>query len=175
MSPQEVKTTMSPQDARTIANFLIADFRQEIPTTARVIEAAKTEKLDYAPDAKSKTGIALIRHLVVSDEWFLNSIANGAFVGGSSDESEKSGIMTPAEGAAKYNELITAALGRVSALPDAKLAEEIDFFGMMKMPAVGLLGMMIKHSIHHRGQLSAYLRSMGGKVPGIYGPSGDSQ
>jgi uncharacterized damage-inducible protein DinB len=34
---------------------------------------------------------------------------------------------------------------------------------------------MLKHSIHHRGQLSAYLRPMGGKVPSIYGPSGDSE
>jgi uncharacterized damage-inducible protein DinB len=33
---------------------------------------------------------------------------------------------------------------------------------------------MLKHSIHHRGQLSAYLRPMGAKVPGIYGPSGDN-
>ena len=175
MSPQEAKTTMSPQDARTIANFLAADFGREIPVTARVIGSATTEKLDYAPDAKSKTGIALIRHLVVSDAWFLNSIADGAFVGGNSDESDKCGIMTPADGSAKYTELVTAALGRVNALTDEKLAEEIDFFGMMKMPAVALLAMMVKHSIHHRGQLSAYLRSMGGKVPGIYGPSGDSQ
>jgi len=36
------------------------------------------------------------------------------------------------------------------------------------------LGLGLKHSIHHRGQLSAYIRPMGGKVPGIYGPSGDS-
>jgi uncharacterized damage-inducible protein DinB len=60
-------------------------------------------------------------------------------------------------------------------MSDAKLAEEVDFFGMMKLPAVALLGIMIKHSIHHRGQLSTYLRAMGGKVPGIYGPSGDTQ
>jgi uncharacterized damage-inducible protein DinB len=63
----------------------------------------------------------------------------------------------------------------VRSLADAKLAEEIDFFGMMKLPAVFLIGLMEKHSIHHRGQLSAYLRPMGCKVPGIYGPSGDTQ
>ena len=33
---------------------------------------------------------------------------------------------------------------------------------------------MCSHSVHHRGQLSAYLRPMGAKVPGIYGPSGDT-
>jgi uncharacterized damage-inducible protein DinB len=33
----------------------------------------------------------------------------------------------------------------------------------------------LKHSVHHRGQLSTYLRPMGGTVPGIYGPSADTQ
>jgi uncharacterized damage-inducible protein DinB len=60
-------------------------------------------------------------------------------------------------------------------LSDEKLAEDIDFFGMMKMPAPALILFATKHSIHHRGQLSAYLRSMGGKVPNIYGSSGDSK
>ena len=82
-------------------------------------------------------------------------------------------ILTPADGAAKYKELVGAAAARVQGMSDEKLAEELDFFGMMKLPAVVLLGVMGKHSIHHRGQLSAYLRPMGCKVPGIYGPSGD--
>jgi len=45
----------------------------------------------------------------------------------------------------------------------------------MSYPAVVYLTIMVKHSAHHRGQLSAYLRPMGAKVPGIYGPSGDTQ
>lgn len=40
-------------------------------------------------------------------------------------------------------------------------------------PAVRLVSFMTHHSIHHRGQLSAYLRPMGAKVPSIYGPSAD--
>jgi uncharacterized damage-inducible protein DinB len=46
---------------------------------------------------------------------------------------------------------------------------------MMQLSGVGYLTLMVKHSAHHRGQLSAYLRPMGAKVPGIYGPSGDTQ
>ncbi len=166
---------MTPQEARIIANYLTADFAQEIPTTVRVLEAAGSDKLSYSPDAKSKTGLALVRHVVLIDAWFLNSIADGAFVGGNTDESDACGIMTGADGAAKYSATVPAALARVSGLSDEKLAEEIDFFGMMKMPAAMLLGLAVKHSLHHRGQLSTYLRAMGGKVPGIYGPSGDSQ
>jgi uncharacterized damage-inducible protein DinB len=44
---------------------------------------------------------------------------------------------------------------------------------MMTLPAYVYLSFVQNHSVHHRGQLSAYLRPMGGKVPSIYGPSAD--
>ena len=162
---------MSPQQGRTIGDFLIADLKSEIPTTVRVIEAAPAGKLDYQPDAKSATGLGLIKHLVAVDPWFLNAIAEGGFTKGP-DACE---VTTPAEAAVAYNAAVSAAVAKVEAMSDDKLAAEIDFFGMMKLPAANLLGMMIRHSVHHRGQLSSYLRAMGGKVPGIYGPSGDSK
>ena len=42
------------------------------------------------------------------------------------------------------------------------------------LPAVAYLHTAHIHSIHHRGQLSMYLRPMGAKVPAIYGESYDS-
>ena len=49
----------------------------------------------------------------------------------------------------------------------------VDFFGLFKSPAVALMGFANNHGIHHRGQLAAYLRAMGSKVPAIYGGSAD--
>ncbi len=43
----------------------------------------------------------------------------------------------------------------------------------MEMPISGFVWMFFFDAIHHRGQLSTYIRPMGGKVPSIYGPSGD--
>jgi uncharacterized damage-inducible protein DinB len=43
-----------------------------------------------------------------------------------------------------------------------------------QMPAALYLEFTVKHSVHHRGQLSTYLRPMGSKVPAIYGESYDS-
>ena len=60
-------------------------------------------------------------------------------------------------------------------LSGEQLAATLDLMGMMQSPAVGFLAMAAKHSVHHRGQLSSYLRAMGGTVPGIYGPSADTQ
>ena len=43
----------------------------------------------------------------------------------------------------------------------------------MKNPAIVYLNFALVHGVHHRGQLSGYLRPMGGKVPSIYGGSAD--
>jgi len=46
---------------------------------------------------------------------------------------------------------------------------------MMKMPRAQFVAFANNHSIHHRGQLAAYLRALGSKVPDIYGPSADAE
>jgi len=45
---------------------------------------------------------------------------------------------------------------------------------MLQLPAVMFLQFGLSHTIHHRGQLSTYLRPMGAKIPAIYGESYDS-
>jgi uncharacterized damage-inducible protein DinB len=165
---------MNSQEAKTVANFLIADFENEMQATLRVIEAVPDNHLDYQPDPKSKTGLGLIRHIALEDAWLLNSIANGEFAP-PPDDSDACGIMTPADASARYKEGVPAALNRVRALSGEKLVNVLDLLGMIQAPAINLLAMAAKHSVHHRGQLSSYLRAMGGKVPGIYGPSADTQ
>ena len=44
---------------------------------------------------------------------------------------------------------------------------------MADCPVSEVLWLMLMDSVHHRGQLSVYLRMVGGKVPSIYGPSAD--
>ena len=46
---------------------------------------------------------------------------------------------------------------------------------VMEMPIGEFLWFILFDAIHHRGQLSTYIRPMGGQVPAIYGPSGDSR
>ena len=63
---------------------------------------------------------------------------------------------------------------RLPKLSGEQLAKIVDFRGVFQMPAVAYLNFSLHHTIHHRGQLSTYLRAMGGKVPAIYGESYDS-
>jgi uncharacterized damage-inducible protein DinB len=170
----EGASTMSAQDMKTIADFLIADFEGEMRTTLGVLASVPTDHLDYQPDQKSKTGLGLLRHIALEDEWLLNCIANGAFTP-PPDDSDACGIMSPADAIARYETHVPAALDRVRAMSGEQLANVIDLFGMVQAPGVNFLSMALKHSVHHRGQLSTYLRAMGGKVPGIYGPSADTQ
>jgi uncharacterized damage-inducible protein DinB len=165
---------VSPQEAKTVADFLLADFSYEMQTTLSVLGAVPNNHLDYRPNAKSKTGLGLVRHITLEDEWILNCIANGAFTP-PPDDSDACGIMTPADAVARYKAKVPAALDRVRALSGEQLVKVIDLLGMMQMPTVNFVSLAVKHSVHHRGQLSTYLRPMGGKVPGIYGPTADTQ
>ena len=165
---------MGSNETKTIADFLIADFENEMQTTVRVIQAVPNGHLDYRPDSKSKTALGLVRHITLEDEWLLNGIANGEFTP-QPDDSDACGIMNAGDAAARYKEKVPAALNRVRSLPGEKLAKVIDLLGMIQAPGVNFLAIALKHSVHHRGQLSTYLRPMGGKIPGIYGPSADTQ
>jgi uncharacterized damage-inducible protein DinB len=165
---------MDTTDTKTVADFLIADFEHETQTTLRVLEAVPDGRLDYRPDSKGKTGLGLVRHIALEDEWMLNCIANGVFTP-PPDDSDACGIMNPADAVARYRHTVPAALDRVRAMSGEQLAATMNLFDMMTAPAVNFLVMALKHSVHHRGQLSAYLRAMGGKVPGIYGPTADTR
>jgi len=165
---------MNFEQTKTVAEFLIADFESEMQATLRVIEAVPDSPLDHPPDTKSKTALGLVRHLALEDEWLLNCIADGEFTT-PPDDSDACGIMNPADAAARYKEKVPVALNRVRALPGEKLTKVLDMFGMMQAPGLNFLAVTTKHSVHHRGQLSTYLRPMGSRVPGIYGPSADTQ
>ena len=165
---------MSPHEAKVVADFLLSNLEGEVPVTAGVLGAVPPQKLDYRPDALSKTALGLVRHITLEDEWILNSVCEGRFTP-PPDDSDACGLMTPAEAMAAYQERIPKAIARVRAMSGDDLLRDVDLLGMIQMPALGFLSMMLRHSAHHRGQLSTYLRPMGGKIPSIYGPTADTQ
>jgi uncharacterized damage-inducible protein DinB len=68
---------------------------------------------------------------------------------------------------------MSPAIEKLSAFTPEEAGKILDFAGFLKAPAAGIITFSLAHSIHHRGQLSSYIRPMGGKVPSIYGPSAD--
>lgn len=167
---------MTGDQAKFYAEQLVATMRQEMKTTTKVLAAVNNEKRDFRPDPKSRSAWELATHLATADVWFVTSALNGSFVWDPEAAKAAEAKLTNVEQVvAFYESVYTAALDRAAAASPDDLAREVDFFGMMKMPAVSFLMMANNHSIHHRGQLSAAIRGTGSKVPDIYGPSGDAE
>ncbi len=167
---------MTGDQAKFLAEQMLGGMRQEMATTCKVLAAVNREKGDYRPDGKSRTAWQIATHIATADPWFLNSALDGKFVfDPAAAAAAEATITTVPELVAFYEKNFGAALDRAAVASPDDLTRIVDFFGMMQMPAVSYFAMTNNHSIHHRGQLSAYLRAMGSKVPDIYGPSGDSQ
>lgn len=162
---------MSPEEARGMAAFFTMVIENEMPTNIKVLEAIPEDKSGYRPDDKARSALELARHIVVSDLWFTDAVINGEFEM-PSDESEKA-LTSVAQAVALYKEKLPAAIEKIRALPGEQLAKEMNMFGVFNFPTVVYLSFLIRHCVHHRGQLSTYLRPMGGKVPSIYGGSAD--
>ena len=159
---------MSPEQALTIAQFLIPMAEMESATTRKVLAAVPDEGSDYRPGEKSMSGAELAFHIAVTEIWFLESILKGEFA----NEGGPPPAPKPSEAVALYDAKVPALIARVKELSGEQLAKDTKFF-VWTNPMVQYLLFYLNHSIHHRGQLSAYLRPMGAKVPGIYGGSAD--
>jgi len=164
---------MDTQTLKLTRDTLIQDVEREFPCTLRVLKAAAVGDQNYKPDPNSKTAFELAWHTASSDIWFLDSIASGAFSG--SDESgPPANIKKVGDVAAWYEKTFASSLEKVKGLSPDALLKPLNFYNIVTQPAVLYLAFLRNHSIHHRGQLSAYLRAMGSKVPAIYGGSFDT-
>jgi uncharacterized damage-inducible protein DinB len=167
---------VNADQAKTVADTLAALWESEFPATCRVLAAVKDDNRSFQPDAKSRTAWDLAKHLATSDIWFIDSILTGKFeFNPESAKQAESKFNSVDDVVAFYRETFPAKIAQLRGLPAEKLTAPVSFFGMMEMPNVSYIGFANNHSIHHRGQLAAYLRAMGSKVPNIYGPSADAE
>ncbi len=146
--------------------------KNEHAITKNVIQAIPRDKSDYRPDSVSKSALDLAWHIVATEMLFTEAVAAGAF--DFTPRPRPGSIENSAALANWYAENFAARLEKLSHLTPGQLLKVVDFRGMFQLPAVMYLGFVQQHSIHHRGQLSMYLRPMGAKVPSIYGESYDA-
>jgi uncharacterized damage-inducible protein DinB len=164
--------TITPEQAAVVLHELSA-YANEHPLTKGVIASIPADKADYRPDAIVKSAIDLAWHIVAAEHRFLEGVASGAFDYGNSTRPES--VRTPMDVVQWYSEKFAADCERLKATTGEKLLVPIDFRGLFKLPAIVYLQSGLSHTIHHRGQLSMYLRPMGAKVPSIYGESFDAR
>ena len=167
---------MNSEQAKAAAEMLTTVWEGEFPATCQVLAAVKNDNRNYKPDAKSRSAWELATHLATADIWFIDSILKGAFEWNEDAAKQaEAQFKTVNDVVEFYKKSFPEKLKQLRALPADKLTPTVSFFGMMSLPNVQFIGFANNHSIHHRGQLAAYLRAMGSKVPNIYGPSADAE
>jgi uncharacterized damage-inducible protein DinB len=162
---------MQSDQATTVLQFLLSTFEKEIETTRKVLAAVPTDKGDYRPDERSMSALELCWHIAGAETFFVTAITTGAFPApGKMPET----IKTSQDVVAWYDGQVKSNLPKLKALTGEQCAKVLES-PIGALPIISFLNIMINHSVHHRGQLSAYLRPMGAKVPSIYGHSRDDK
>jgi len=155
-----------------LQTVFLPSLEREHAVTKKVIAAIPLDKGDYRPDPASKTALELAWHIAAAEKRFLEGIVSGEF--NFSPITRPESVNNSAELTHWYSEMFQAVFTRLKSLTPEQLIRTLDFRGIFQMPAVVFFQTTLLHSVHHRGQLSTYLRPMGGKVPAIYGESYDS-
>ena len=154
----------------TLRDFYLKRAKAEFPVFLNVLRALP-EDLSYKPHDRSPSAQQLVWTVTNELKALIDVVETG--------KSEWENIKPPGrdEMIGMFEKWSTELLDKVAALDDAAQERNAQFLYqgkvVMERPTVDLLWDFMFDAIHHRGQLSAYLRPMGGKVPSIYGPSAD--
>ncbi len=153
--------------------FCLTRRKAEIPTFTKVLKAVPQGARDYRPAPKSRTAAELAAMLAASEAALLTLLETGTVQ-----------WQEPKAPAASIPDIVAAYEKSANAVNQR--LERLDETGWTKKGRLVMEGAppwedtienfvwgWLFDSVHHRGQLTTYLRPMGGKVPSIYGPSAD--
>ena len=155
---------------------LLPEFDREMTTTRKVLERVPNESLDWKPHAKSFSLGELASHVAGLPTFASETLSRSEF---------DAGNLRPLVALSSRTEVLAAFDANTSAARAALVARsDADLMAiwtlkrngtpLYSMPkAVVLRSLVLSHLIHHRGQLSVYLRLLDVPVPSIYGPSAD--
>ena len=164
--------SLQPEQASFLLQMAVPALKNEHRVTKSVIEAIPLDKGDYRPDPCSRTALELAWHIAAAEHRFFSAPAAGEFNLAAINRPDS--VRNSAELANWYAECFAKDVERLTTASGEQMAKVLDFRGLFQWPAVIFLEFGLRHSIHHRGQLTTYLRPAGGKVPSIYGESYDS-
>ena len=174
--------SMAEQQPMSIGQVLAAQLEAEMALTRKALERVPFDKADWAPHEKSMTMSRLAGHIAEMPGWGASILDSDEFnmhpPGG--EPYEPPNITSSEQLMEMFDQGVSAAMAKLPDMSDEamiaiwslKSGEEEIFSG----PRNAIFGnMIINHVIHHRGQLTVYLRLCDVAVPAIYGPSADEQ
>ncbi len=162
----------------SIAETLLPEYDHEVGTTRKLLERVPDGKFDWKPHDKSMSLGQLAGHLATMLSWGSSTLNHPEF--DLSAPFTPPSLNTRADLLASFDKEAGATRAALAVASDAALMTawslKKDGKTVFTMPKVAVLrSFVMNHMIHHRGQLSVYLRLNDVLIPSIYGPSADER
>jgi len=158
----------------TVREFFIKSWKQEEPKFGKVLRALPADRLSYRPHERSPSAGELAWQLA-EEQRVLNAMLESGEIHWALERTPHPATLD--EIVAAFDERTNALRQRLEGIDDAKWNSNVTFFiggnAAGNSTVEQYLWGFLHDMIHHRGQLTVYIRPMGGKVPGVYGPSAD--
>ncbi|HYX54493.1 MAG TPA: DinB family protein [Candidatus Limnocylindrales bacterium] len=165
-----------PLQAGRISQSLLPEFDHEMQTTRRTLERVPEDKLGWKPHERSMTLGGLATHLATINHWTQAVFSMDSFDVAAAPPTQE--IKSRDQLLKTFDENVAAARQALSGASDTDMLKPWSLVAggktMFTLPRVAVVrSFLLNHGIHHRGQLSVYLRLNNVPVPSIYGPSAD--
>lgn len=155
-------------------SLFIKFWEKEATATRKVISRIPQERSDYKPEPKSRTAREIAWLIVMEEKMLAEGLEQGKI-----DWQEIETPATVEEILNTYDRFHDDVTSRLKEVDGAEWEKEIPFVvqgrEIMRASGFDFAWEFLFDQVHHRGQLSTYLRPMGSTVPSIYGPSADEQ
>jgi len=157
----------------------IEELKQEAVSTKKMLERIPNDKFDWKPHEKSRTLGQLASH-IADLPGFLNSVLTMDELDFAKGDYKPYETKTPEELMNLFKEKLDEVLQTLQNTSDEKMQANFTLRSgdnvIATLPRIiAVRSMALNHIIHHRGQLSVYLRLLNIPVPGMYGPSADER
>ncbi len=161
---------------QSITSQLLAEFEAEIPATRKCIERIPESSYDFKPHERSMTLGYLVLLVTEIPKWISVMIEKGVI---DFQTFEHAQPKTTREMVEHFSEYCEGARKALAALPDDRLSDHFVLRNgeqvLIDSPLLENISSTINHWVHHRGQLTVYMRLNDIAVPSIYGPSADEK
>lgn len=166
----------------SIADSLLPEFDQEVASTRKVLERVPMEKAEWKPHDKSYTIAQLATHVAQLPGWSEAIVEEDGFdvdpPAGEGQDYTPPKVETRDELLELFDTTIAGTRERIASTSDADFMRPWALLKggekLFEVPKIGALrSFVMNHMIHHRGQLTVYLRLNDVPLPQIYGPTAD--
>lgn len=164
----------------SISKTLLPEYDHEMATTRRVLERVSEERWSWQPHEKSMTLGRLATHIAELAGWARTFLTRDSFdvapPGGGGYQPQT--FSSRSELLETFDKSVAQTRAAIEATDDETFRQPWSLLNggqtVFTLPRAAVLrSMLLNHVIHHRGQLTVYLRLTGALVPSVYGPSAD--